>query len=102
MTRHCVGVMFICAAKTRPKCDESLNPQAKAMSVVVRHTAFGDFNRPAARFTRSSNTRRMIVSLREAKLRASVRVETLRSLAILAGIKVESANLNWIAWQARV
>ena len=44
----------------------------------------------------------MIVSLREAKLRASVRVETLRSLAILAGIKVESANLNWIAWQAHV
>ena len=32
MTRHCVGVMFICAAKTRPKCDELLNPQAKAMS----------------------------------------------------------------------
>ena len=34
--RQSVGVIDICAAKTRPKCELSLKPQEKAMSVTVR------------------------------------------------------------------
>jgi hypothetical protein len=34
--RHSVGVIDLCAAKTRPKWELSLKPQEKAMSVTVR------------------------------------------------------------------
>ena len=67
--RHSVGVIAICVAKTRPKCELSLKPHANAISVTDRCAASEAQSSSAARAIRSAKTRFITVSSRSAKIR---------------------------------
>ena len=99
--RHCDGAVPMRAANTRPKCELSLKPHAKAMSVMDRSAASGADKSRAARFTRSSQTRVIRVSPRSAKICCRWRGETLSRCAISPDVRSGSSNRSAMRRLAR-